>query len=525
MAKVCDIWFKKDQKDRCYYTLQGCYSNDEFLAIVKYKSWIFKSWKTGKEEKDFCFIDTEDYNGRTFWSYIGFAPIIIRLLQQKDYIVNERELNEKRYVMSYLINGKENFYSKNIIIGPMYYKLWDFQEEAVKRWIDNGMCGIIKSPTGSGKGIIACDIIKKVNVRTLISVHTSDLMINVWYNNLVEQFSKTIKGRIGLVGGGLSKKDRLDMRMDGNCSFEYNIGKDIVIATAQSVLNKLDKLTTEKFGLVIFDEVHHYSAGKFKKVANSVRAPYKLGLSATLNRPDGTYPMFEGMLGGRCYDIGIKKLVEKGVLVQPMFETIIVNDHPIQMEIATCGLRQLELIRYIKKLSSSSIVKKDYILELVKNLTLNNKKFIMYTDWVTPSDGVFTRDDYVTYLQDMGIRVIGVDAKFSGKQREQLFDALKKGKLDGLVFGALGSEGVNIPAVDSIVMCNATASTIRYPQRVGRGMRSLRDGSKTHAYIYEVLLDTPKEHEWSNKNFYEYKNEGYRKKKIWYDNGKVINVE
>lgn len=522
-AKVCDIWFKKDQKDRCYYTLQGCYSDDEFDAITKYKSWMFKSWKTGKEEKVFCFI--ENYNERKFWSYIGFAPIIIRLLQQRNYIINENKPNEKRHVMSYLINGKENFNSKDIIIGSMYYKLWDFQEEAVKSWIDNGCCGIIKSPTGSGKSIVACDIIKKMNVRTLISVHTADLMINVWFNNIVEQFSEGIKGRIGLIGGGLSKNDRLNMRLDGNCSFEYNIGKDIVITTAQSVLNKLDRLSEERFGLVIFDEVHHYSSEQFRKVANAVRAPYKLGLSATLNRPDGTYPMFEGMLGGRCFDISIKKLVDKGVLVQPIFETMVVNDHPIQMEIATCGLKQLELSRYIKKLSSSSVIKKDYILDLVKGLTLNNKKFIMYTDWVTPVDGVFTRDDYVKYLQDMDVRVVGVSSELSGKQREYLFDALKKGKLDGLVFGSLGSEGVNIPAVDSVVMCNATASTIRYPQRVGRAMRSLRDNSKRYAYIYEVLLDTPKEHEWAAKNFYEYRTEGYRKKKILIDNGKVVSVE
>jgi superfamily II DNA or RNA helicase len=427
--------------------------------------------------------------------------------------------------LGYIVNGRENFYSKEIIIGSMYYKLWDFQEEAVKSWIDNGCCGIIKSPTGSGKSILACDITKKMKVRTLISVHTSDLMVNVWFNNLVEQFSENIKGRIGLVGGGLSKNDRKDMRLSGDCSFEYNIGKDIVIATAQSVMNRLNELSQEKFGLVIYDECHHYSAEQFKKVASAVRAPYKLGLSATLNRPDGTSPLFYGMLGGLCYNISIKELVRKGVLVEPVFETIVVNDSDIQTEIATCGLKQLELSRYIKKLSSSSIVKKDYILDLVKGLKMNNKKFVMYTDWVTPVDGVFTRDEYVKYLQDMNIRVVGVSSEFSGKQREYLFDSLKKGKLDGLVFGMLGSEGVNIPAVDSVIMCNATASTIRYPQRVGRAMRSLRDNSKKYAYVYEVLLDIPKELDWSEKNFYEYKTEGYRKKKIWIDNGKVVSME
>jgi superfamily II DNA or RNA helicase len=512
MTKVCDIWFKKDEKNRCYYILQGCYSDDEFNAIINYSSWEFKSWKTGKEIKTFASLPLPfeyNYRNRIFWSYIGFATIMIRYLQK----------------IGYIINGKENFYSKNIIIGSMYYKLWDFQEEAVKGWIDNSCCGIIKSPTGSGKSILGCNIIKRTELRTIIVVHTSDIMINVWYNNLVEQFSEGIKGRIGLIGGGIDKKDRLDMRLSGDCSFEYNIDKDIVIATFQSLLNKLDLLSKEKFGLVIYDEVHHVSAEQFKKVADNIRATYLLGLSATLSRPDGKSPLFYGMLGGLCYNVGIKKLVNKGILVEPIFEAIVLNDPEIQIEIASCGKKQLELSQYIKKLSSSSAVKKNYIIDLVKGLTLNKKRFIMYTDWVNPIDGIFTRDDYVRELRQNGIRVVGVASEFSGTYREKLFNDLKKGELDGLVFGALGSEGINIPVIDSVIMCNCTASPIRYPQRVGRAMRSLRDGSKTHAYIYEILIDIPMEHDWANRNFYEYKSEGYRKRKTWIDNGKVINTE
>ncbi len=494
MAKICDLDIKGD---KCYFKLLGC-SNNELLEIVGFKSWMFKSWKYGNERKYFAYIWYNGDNEKIIWSYLGFAPILVRYLQG----------------LGYIVNGKELFRSKEIIIGNMYYGLWDFQLEAVKAWYNNGCYGVIKSPTGSGKSIIGCDIMKKMGVRTLISVHTSDLMINVWFNNLVEQFSEGIKNRIGLVGGGLSKNDRKDMRLSGDCSFEYNIKKDIVIATSQSVLNRLDDLTKERFGLLVVDEVHHYSAEQFRKVASSVRAPYRLGLSATLYRSDGTSPLFYGLMGDLCYAVGIRELVGKGILVEPVFETIIIDDSLIQSQIATCGLKQLELSRYIKKMSSSSVVKKDYIINLVKALHMNKKRFLMYTDFVTPADNVFTRDDYVRELLGEGINVIGVSSELSSNEREKLFNELKIGKLDGLVFGALGSEGVNIPAVDSVIMCNATASTIRFPQRVGRAMRSVRgDPNKKYAFIYEMCLNIDKELEWSENNFHEYKTEGYTKEK------------
>lgn len=101
---------------------------------------------------------------------------------------------------------------------------------------------------------------------------------------------------------------------------------------------------------------------------------------------------------------------------------------------------------------------------------------------------------------------------------------VEKGELDGIVFGALGIEGLDIPLIDSIILCNSTASTIKFPQCTGRAMRVYK--GKKNAYIYEILLDIEKEIQWSNENFFEYGTEGYMKERIWLDsNGKVFRKE
>lgn len=496
----------------CFFNLHGC-SDGELKDILEYKSWILRSWKTGNERKYFVYRWGDSVDGKVVWCYCGFAPILIRYLQNG---------------LGYIVNGKELFRSKEILLGVMKYSLWDFQKDAVQAWINSGCYGIIKAPTGSGKGILGCAIIKEMKVRTIICVHTSDLLISIWFNYLVEQFGEGIRNKIGVIGGGLSKRDRKMMRICGN-GFEENIEKDIVIATSQSLLNRLDELGKQRFGLLEIDELHHYPSEQFRKVANAIRAPARLGLSATLIRGDGMSPMMHGLIGDIVYRVGIKELVRKGLLVEPIFSTIAIEDEECERKIDKSGrgsgINDMEHITKAKKISGSSEKKRDYILELCSSLVLNKKKFMMYTDWVTgENEGVFTRDVYVSLLRDLGIRCIGVSSEMSGREREEVFRYLRDDKIDGIVFGSLGNEGINVPIVDSVIMCNTTASNIRYCQRVGRAMR-ISPGKK-NCYVYEILLNTPKELEWSKENFYEYRSEGYFKERVFIDDkGKVVKKE
>jgi len=495
---------------RCYYVLydtNGFIDTYEIMKLSEYKSWVNK---ITKEKHYFVYpfntnnllynqlintLPSRNIPARVLWSYVGFAPIFVRYLQS----------------IGYTVMGKEEFMSKPIILHNMYYDLYEFQKNAIANWYKYGGYGVIKAPTGSGKTIIACGIIKALSTRTIICVHTGDLLINVWFNTLVQQFTESIKNKIGIVGGGLSKRDRLNMRITSDTSFEGNIKKDIVIATSQTLIRNLDRLNKEKFGLVILDEIHHFPASQFQKVANNIRAVYRLGLSGTLQRPDGLTPMIWGLVGNLSYSVSIRELINDNLLVEPIFDTIVLHDKKVKSLISNCEYEGLDYARFVRKASSSSEVKRNYVIKLCKSLKRNNKKFLLYTDYVTPNDGVVTRDMYVELLRNEGVKVLGISSMMSGSERERAFMGLRRNEIDGLVFGRLGSEGVNIPEVDSVIMCNATASTIMFPQRVGRAMRKT-DSKKVNAYIYEILLDIPLELKWSRLNFYEYRLENFKKR-------------
>ena len=464
-----------------------------------------------------CTSYLKHYNFKQMWSYVSgkrfpckdtleYILKIFEPVKDNNWIYLNELKNKFIFVkVESITKGKEHVYDMTI--------------DEVHSYIGN--CIV------NHNSIIGCSIIKKMNVRTIILCHTADLLINVWYNYLIQQFGEEIKDRIGIIGGGLSNKDRKMMRIIDN-DFNANIKKDIVIATSQSLLagNKLPELGKEHFGLMITDETHHYSAEQFKKVASAVRSAYRLGLSATLKRPDGLSPIFYALLGDVRYRIGIKELAKKGLLVEPIFYSIIIEDEEACSKIRNCNYKLLEYSRYVKKVSGSSELKFRYILGLCQSLKSKGRKFMLYTDFVNKSgidedgtfdaESVYTRDDYVKGLLELKIKTIGVSSEMSGMQRQMIFNKLGNNELDGIVFGSLGNEGINIPSVDSIIMCNATASTIRFPQRCGRAMRLYKN--KTNCYIYEILLNTPKEIQWSEDNFLEYSEQGFKKEKIYVNN-------
>jgi superfamily II DNA or RNA helicase len=74
--------------------------------------------------------------------------------------------------------------------------------------------------------------------------------------------------------------------------------KDIVIGMLQSLsMKEYPASTFESFGLTIIDEVHHISSEVFSNSLFKLVTKYMLGLSATMNRKDGTTKVFKMFLG------------------------------------------------------------------------------------------------------------------------------------------------------------------------------------------------------------------------------------
>lgn len=478
----------------CYFYMAGVTTYD-LLDTVNYKSWLMKTYQKSVNVRYVNIVKRLEKGNCVLRTSVGFGPLLYRFLRIKGYTIDDADL--------------EAFKARHVVFPDLKIILYDFQQRMVQDWIDAGGIGVLKAPTGAGKSFLGCAIIKSVGRKVLILVHTSDLLINVWTDSLSKAFGPGILSQVGIVGGGLTDADRMHMKIGTRTNnFEENMRKDIVIATFQTLINHIDKLSEYKFGLMINDETHHCPANMFRRINTIVRAPYKLGLSATIRRLDGLERDIFGQLGDIQSKVSIRELINKGILAEPRFQSPIIVDKVIMDEIDNCGFGGLNLSRFVKKKSASSEKKKNYIVDICKNIAARDRKFLLFTDYVYAED-VYVRDMYADALLKESVRATVIDQGMSAEERSAVFGFLETGDISGIVFGKLGSEGVNIPSVDVVVMANGIKSPITYTQRVGRAMR--RIPGKDWCDVFEVLIDTKMELRWSEYNFAEYREEGFQK--------------
>ena len=130
--------------------------------------------------------------------------------------------------------------------------------------------------------VISINIITQLKKKTLVIVNKEFLM-NQWIER-IRDFAP--KARIGKIQGSV-----IDIE-----------DKDIVIGMLQSISMKdYSADTFASFGLTIFDEVHHISSEVFSAALFKIVSKYMLGLSATMERKDGTTYVFKLFLGDIIY--------------------------------------------------------------------------------------------------------------------------------------------------------------------------------------------------------------------------------
>ena len=162
-------------------------------------------------------------------------------------------------------------------------ELRDYQIPVVNQFIEyvkaeQSRGGLLELPCAWGKTSASLYIGGVLKKKMLVIVGKEFLM-NQWIER-IQQFFPT--ARIGIIQGKI---------------FDIE-DKDIVICMLKSLVEKEYPINLfDSFGFTIFDEVHHISAESFSNSLFKVVTKYMLGLSATMDRKDGTTNVFKMFLG------------------------------------------------------------------------------------------------------------------------------------------------------------------------------------------------------------------------------------
>jgi hypothetical protein len=330
--------------------------------------------------------------------------------------------------------------------------------------------GLLELPCAFGKTCLSLYICSQLKKKTIIIVHKEFLM-NQWIER-IGQFLPT--ARVGKIQGQIVDIEE----------------KDIVIGMLQSLsMKEYPASTFESFGLMIIDEVHHISSEVFSCALFKLVTKYTLGLSATMNRKDGTTHVFKMFLG---------EVVYKGTRDEEHAVTVRAIDYVSGdedfAEVVTDYRGNVQYSTMISKLCVYNR-RSEFILQVLKDMLVENgKQQIMI---------LAHNKNLLTYLYDaITHRQIATVGYYVGGMKEA---ALKESETKQVIIAtySMAAEALDIKTLTTLIM--ATPKT-DIEQAVGRILRE-KHGTP-------VVVDIIDEHstfrnQWSKRKSF-YKKQNYR---------------
>ncbi len=366
---------------------------------------------------------------------------------------------------------------------PLYsaYELRDYQEDALDSWDNAGRRGVLELPTGSGKTVIGVKAIERCGTSTLVVVPTIDLLTQ-WRRILETEFDVPI----GQLGGG-----------------EQNV-EGLTVSTYDSAYLRADDIG-DRFGLVIFDEVHHLGGEGYREIARLLAAPARMGLTATFERPDGAHEIVTDLVGEKVFDIDVDELAgthlapydvkrmtveltprerERYEQAQGIFTDYLASSS-IQMR---SGSDYQELV----KRSGSDPKAREALLakQRARDIMMNSEaKVTTLADILANHRDdriiVFTAHNDLVYRLSERFLIPAITHQTSTPERREILDRFRRGAYSRVITSNVLDEGVDVPDANVAVVLSGSGSEREFTQRLGRILRAKDDGGR--AILYEVV--------------------------------------
>lgn len=381
---------------------------------------------------------------------------IIDYLKQSGIEYSDHVLSEETMMLSSSLSSSS----------PL--SLRDYQQRALDNWLRAGLRGCVVLPTGSGKTILGIKAIEKANAASLVIVPTLDLM-DQWTTVLSKHFPNT---RIGNLGGG---NDDI---------------QSITVSTYDSAYIRAPFLGN-KFSLVIFDEVHHLAALGYRTIAEQMAAPFRLGLTATIEREDDLHKDLPRLVGEIVFQASPDELARDKHLASYEIERRTVEMLPNELEeyrrnmsIYQQCMKKLNFQRYaipLEKLiimSGRNRTAREALLSRNKamNVALNSRaKIEELREILAENKGVktiiFTQHNSLVHEISDKFLIPLITHKTIKEERQDVLKGFKEGRYMAIVTSKVLDEGVDIPDAELGIILSGTGSAREFIQRLGRLLR------------------------------------------------------
>lgn len=332
-------------------------------------------------------------------------------------------------------------------------RLKGFQQTAVDAMLAKDF-GTLSAPTGSGKTVMALDLIARRRQPALIVVHTRELAMQ-WIRR-VETFLGIAAAQVGLIGAG-----------------KKTIGQAVTVALVQSLCKCADEVSPH-IGYLVVDECHRTPSRTFSEAVNRFDAHYMLGLSATPWRRDKLSPLIFWHLGDIHHEIAKADLVATGDVLAA---EVVVRETAFRPYFDPTSDYSRMISELTRDDARNRLIAGDVACELAARrgvcLVLSDRK-----------KHCETLQALLRYRHKVAAELLTGDV--SGAGRQEVLARLAAGEARVLIAtGQLVGEGFDLPNLATLFLVTPVRFSGRVLQYLGRVLRPAP--GKTRARVFDYV--------------------------------------
>ena len=318
---------------------------------------------------------------------------------------------------------------------------------------------IVISATGTGKTYLSAFDVREFHPKRMLYVANRDTILKA----ARESYQRVLgcdEAELGLLTGSSKQHDA-----------KY------VFASVDTLRRHMEEwYEPDDFDYVLIDEAHHSGANNYRSVIDYFsEARFMLGMTATPERTD-TFDIFALFDHNIAYEIRLQKALDEDMLCPFHYYGVheFLGDDGSRVDsaegISKSDKRQIQYS--LEELTEPSRVR--YIIRKLEQYGSYGQQvtglvFCSRIDEAEQLSHLFNQE--TNQQAERPYRTVAISGKTSLKDVENAVNRLEAGELDYIFTVDKFNEGIDIPAINQIVMLRNTESSIVFTQQLGRGLR------------------------------------------------------
>ena len=240
-----------------------------------------------------------------------------------------------------------------------------------------------------------------------------------------------------------------------------------------------------RFGLLIFDEVHHLPAAGYRSIAEFSAAPYRLGLTATYEREDELHSELNRLVGGKVYEKQVSELAG-GHLAPYRIKKVAAalteeerKEYEQHYSVFLDYLRKTGMVmrgtqdfqKLVMKSGRDPEARKALLARnAARDLAFNSDSKLVELKEILKAHRedrifIFTEHNRLVHRISREFLIPAITYRTPAKERNSILEKFRTGKYRAVVTSKVLDEGIDVPEANVGIIASGTGSKRAYIQR------------------------------------------------------------